>query len=85
MPIWNVLEQFLRGDFANSTRVARLGEISPPFREYVAQSTLTSFADVFEVVSLMKMAGPFRDRVKVRYPRDLRIRDLDRENFCFHR
>jgi hypothetical protein len=77
------LEQYLRGDLANGQEAAKLDALSSPFREYLSQSSLTSFADVFEVVSLMKMAGPLRDQMKVRYPRDLRIRDLDHENFVF--
>lgn len=77
------LEQYLRADLTNAPETAKLDGISSPFREYLSKSSLTSFADVFEVVSLMKMAGPFRDQMTVRYPRDLRIRDLDHENFVF--
>jgi len=77
------LEQYLRNDLANRGEVAKLAALSSPFQEYVSRSALTSFADVLEVVSLMKMAGPLRDQVTVRFPRDLRIRDLDHDNFVF--
>lgn len=77
------LGEYLQGDFTNRPEVAKLNAVNSPFREYLVQSSLTSFADVFEVVSLMKMAGPFRDQMTVRYPRDLRIRDLDHDNFVF--
>ena len=54
-----------------------------PFSEYVSNSTLTSFADVTDLVSLIKMAGPLQSQGSVRYPRDLRTRDLDHDNFIF--
>lgn len=77
------LEQYLRRELANSPEVAKLGDGGSPFREYVSESTLTSFADVADVVSLLKIAGTFQGEVSVRYPRDLRIRDLDHDNFVF--
>jgi len=51
--------------------------------EYISNSTLTSFADVADVVSLMRMAGALQTQVLVRYPRDLRMRDLDHNNYVF--
>src|SRR6202040_2794978 len=50
---------------------------------YITDSSLTSFADVADVVSLFKMAGPLQSQVSVRYPRDLRMRDLDHNNYVF--
>lgn len=76
------LEQYLRRELANSPEVAKLGD-GGSLREYVSESTLTSFADVADVVSLLKIAGTFQGEVSVRYPRDLRIRDLDHDNFVF--
>ena len=77
------LDQYLRRDFANSSGVAKLGAGGSPFRTYVSDSTLTSFADVADVVSLIKAAGSLQTQVIVRYPRELRIRDLDHQNFVF--
>jgi hypothetical protein len=77
------LDQYLRRDFANSSGVAKLGAGGSPFRAYVSESTLTSFADVADVVALLKAAGSLQGQVIVRYPRDLRIRDLDHQNFVF--
>jgi hypothetical protein len=51
--------------------------------EYISNSTLTSFADVADVVALYRMAGPLQSQVVVRYPRDLRMRDLDHNNYVF--
>ncbi len=77
------LDEYLRRDLAHSSEVTRLGAGGSPFREYVSESTLTSFADVADVVSLLKQAGALQSQVVVRYPRDLRIRDLDHDNFVF--
>jgi hypothetical protein len=77
------LDQYLRRELSNSPEVAKLGAGGSPFREYVSDSTLTSFADVTDVVSLLKVAGTFQGQVSVRYPRDLRIRDLDHDNLVF--
>jgi hypothetical protein len=77
------LDQYLRREFANSSGVAKLGTGGSPFRAYVSESTLTSFADVADVVSLLKAAGSLQSQVSVRYPRELRIRDLDHQNFVF--
>jgi hypothetical protein len=77
------LEQYLRRDFLRSGAELQLGEAQSRFTEYISNSTLTSFADVADVVSLLKMAGPLQTQVAVRSPRDLRIRDLDHDNYIF--
>ena len=77
------LDQYLRHELANSPEVSRLAAGGSSFRDYVSESTLTSFADVADVVSLLRVAGTFQGQVTVRYPRDLRIRDLDHDNFVF--
>ena len=51
--------------------------------EYISNSTLTSFADVADVTSLVSMAGSLSRQVSVRYPRELGMRDLDHENYIF--
>lgn len=77
------LDQYLHQELANSPDISKLGPAGSRFRSYVSESTLTSFADVADVFSLLKAAGTFQNQVTVRYPRELRIRDLDHENFVF--
>jgi hypothetical protein len=77
------LDQYLRRDFLGSPTVSKFGEADFRLSEYISNSTLTSFADVADVVSLFKMAGALQSQVSVRYPRDLRMRDLDHNNYIF--
>jgi hypothetical protein len=77
------LNQYLRRDFLRSPTVSKIGEADFRLSEYISNSTLTSFADVADVVSLFKMAGALQSQVSVRYPRDLRMRDLDHNNYIF--
>lgn len=77
------LDSYLSRVFAQAPEMNNLGGAGSPFGEYVANSTLTSFADLADVVSLLEMAGPLNTQVVVRYPRDLRMRDLEHENLIF--
>ena len=77
------LDQYLRRDFLQKTGPLKLGEASTRFTEYISDSSLTSFADVADVVSLLEAAGPLQKRVSVRSPKDLRIRELDHGNYIF--
>jgi hypothetical protein len=77
------LDQYLRRDFLRRTTASKIGEADFRLNEYISNSTLTSFADVADVVSLFKMAGALQSQVSVRYPRDLRMRDLDHNNYIF--
>lgn len=77
------LDAYEGRQFVSAPEMHSLGTPASPFGEYIANSTLTSFADLADVVSLLKMAGPLQRQVVVRYPRDLRIRDLDHENLIF--
>ena len=77
------LDQYLRRDFQRNSTMNKIGEADSRLSEYISNSTLTSFADVADVVSLFKMAGPLESQVSVRYPRDLRMRDLDHNNYIF--
>jgi hypothetical protein len=77
------LDQYLRRDFLRNPMVGNIGEADSRLREYISNSTLTSFADVADVVSLFKMAGALQSQVSVRYPRDLMMRDLDHNNYIF--
>jgi hypothetical protein len=77
------LDQYLRRDFLQKTGALKLGEASTRFTEYISDSSLTSFADVADVVSLLEAAGPMQKRVSVRSPKDLRIRELDHGNYIF--
>jgi hypothetical protein len=77
------LDQYLRRDFQSSASASKGGPADSRLSDYISNSTLTSFADVADVVSLYKMAGPLQSQVSVRYPRDLRMRDLDHNNYIF--
>jgi hypothetical protein len=77
------LDQYLRREFLQSPEVGKIGTVDSSLSEYISNSTLTSFADVADVVSLYRMAGPLQPQVVVRYPRDLRMRDLDHNNYVF--
>jgi hypothetical protein len=77
------LDQYLRRDFLQTTPIRKLGGPGSPLSEYISNSSLTSFADVADVVTLLNMAGPFQKRVSVRYPREMGMRDLDHDNYIF--
>ncbi|MHB8501632.1 MAG: hypothetical protein ACYDCG_20375 [Candidatus Acidiferrales bacterium] len=77
------LDQYLRREFLQGSEISKIGSADSRLSEYISNSTLTSFADVADVVSLYKMAGPLQSQVSVRYPRDLRLRDLDHNNYIF--
>jgi hypothetical protein len=77
------LDQYLRQEFLQGPEVSKIGAVDSSLREYISNSTLTSFADVADVVSLYRVAGPVQSQVVVRYPRDLRMRDLDHNNYVF--
>jgi hypothetical protein len=77
------LDQYLRQEFLQGPEVSKISAIDSNLSEYISNSTLTSFADVADVVSLYRMAGPLQSQVLVRYPRDLRMRDLDHNNYVF--
>jgi hypothetical protein len=77
------LDQYLRRDFLQNATVNKMGQSNAQLTEYLSNSTLTSFADVANVVSLFKMAGSLQSQVSVRYPRDLTMRDLDHNNCIF--
>ena len=77
------LNQYLGRDLLRNSMVSHLSEVDSRLSEYISNSTLTSFADVVNVVSLLKMAGTLQSQVIVRYPRDLTMRDLDHNNSIF--
>ena len=77
------LDQYLRRDFLQAPAGRKPRGADSRLSEYITNSTLTSFADVADVVTLLNMAGPLQNRVSVRFARDLGLRDLDHENFVF--
>jgi len=77
------LEHYLQRDFSQRPPALKLGTAGSRFADYISNSTLTSFADVANAVSLVKIAGPLQKQILVRSARDLRIRDLDHENYVF--
>lgn len=77
------LEQYLNHDFLQKAAGVRFGKAEANFLDYISDSTLTSFADVANAVSLVKIAGPLQKQVTVRSAKDMKIRDLDHENYIF--
>ena len=77
------LDQYLRREFLRATPGRKPSGADSRLTEYISNSTLTSFADVADVVTLLKISGPLQKQVSVRFPRDLGMRDLDQENFIF--
>ena len=77
------LNQYLRREFLQMSPIPKGSPGDARLSDYISNSTLTSFADVADVVTLLNMAGPLQKRVSVRYPRDLGMRDLDHENYIF--
>ena len=77
------LEEYLNGDFSQNAAGKNLGKAGSQFAGYISDSTLTSFADVADAVSVVKIAGPLQKQVTVRSAKDLRIRDLDHDNYIF--
>jgi hypothetical protein len=74
------LDQYLRHDFRQDAISARATLADGRLEQYIFGSTLTSFADVADVVALMRMSGSLQKRISVRFPRDLAMRDLDHDN-----
>jgi hypothetical protein len=77
------LQAYLNRDFLQNAAGKKLGGAESQFLGYITDSTLTSFADVADAVSLVKIAGPMQKQVTVRSAKDMRIRDLDHENYIF--
>ena len=77
------LDQYLRRDFLQNSSTPKREGPTPRLSEYISNSTLTSFADVVNVATLVKMAGPFQKQALVRHPRDLGMRDMDHDNYVF--
>lgn len=77
------LQEYLDRDFLQAAAGKKFGEAGSRFTDYISDSTLTSFADVADAVSLVKIAGPLQKQVSVRSAKDLKIRDLDHDNYVF--
>lgn len=77
------LEDYLKPDFPRSFMPARVAKQEAPIMNYISDSALTSYADVSVLISLTNLAGDYRDRVSVRFARDIRLRDLDEGNYIF--
>lgn len=77
------LEEYLNRDSLQNAAGKRLGQAGSEFVGYISDSTLTSFADVANAVSMVKIAGPLQKQVTIRSAKDMRIRDLDHENYIF--
>jgi hypothetical protein len=77
------LEEYLNRDSLQNAAEKKLGQPGSQLVGYISDSTLTSFADVADAVSLVKIAGPLQKQVAVRSAKDMKIRDLDHGNYIF--
>jgi hypothetical protein len=77
------LEEYLNRDSLQNAAGKKLGQTGSQFVGYISDSTLTSFADVADAVSVVKIAGPLQKQVTVRSAKDMKIRDLDHQNYVF--
>ena len=77
------LEEYLNRDALQNAAEKKLGQAGSQFVGYISDSTLTSFADVADAVSVVKIAGPLQKQVGVRSAKDMKVRDLDHENYIF--
>jgi hypothetical protein len=77
------LEEYLNRDSLQNAAGKKLGQAGSQFVGYISDSTLTSFADVADAVSVVKIAGPLQKQVTIRPAKDMRIRDLDHQNYVF--
>jgi hypothetical protein len=77
------LEQYLQPGFVESLTPPHLDEKFSRMMTYVADSELTSFADVAVVSALVKLAGPDGDQISLSSARSLDRRDLEKGNYIF--
>ncbi len=79
------LSQYLSPSFWNAATYSTAQASSRESRiaEYIAGSTLTSFADAVVSNSLTRLSGALSDRVTINSARNLHPRDLEKGNFIF--
>src|SRR5258708_36140995 len=62
------LDQYLHREFLQGPEASKIGAANSRLSEYLSNSTLTSFADVADVVALYRMAGRLRTPGLMRFP-----------------
>lgn len=77
------LEDYLNYDYLKSPGSARTSSIEALLVNDIAESQLTSFADVVVTSTLVRLAGDHSDRLVVRWARDLHLRDLGHGSYIF--
>ncbi|MGH9403281.1 MAG: hypothetical protein ACRD2P_14370 [Terriglobia bacterium] len=77
------LQDYLRPGFPQDFLPQPRGGAPNLLTGYIQRSLLTSFADVANAIKLLRLAGPYQNRVRVLSARDLRLRDLDTGNYIF--
>ncbi len=75
------LDEYLGPEFGRG--LAKIRETVPGIGNIVAASHLTSVADATVALRLGLALGPWRDRLQIRFARDLRPRDLQQGNLIF--
>lgn len=77
------LEEYLRPDIQQRMTPVHMSEREARIMSYIANSTLTSYADVVVATTLSDMAESGHGLISVRSARDLRLRDLESGNYVF--
>lgn len=77
------LDEYLQPNFRQSRIPPNHAATFDRLLSYIADSQLTSFADLTAVSTLMKLAGPLNSQLVVTSARDLNRRDLEQGNYVF--
>ena len=77
------LEDYLHRDYLRSEASSQVSANEALLINDIAESQLTSFADVVVTSTLVKLAGYHSDRMVMRWARDLNLRDLEHGNYIF--
>ncbi len=77
------LDAYLQPSYPQNLLPRRIPHAETLAFDYIANSLLTSYADVSVTTTLLKLAGPLQGNLYARSARDLRLRDLQTANYVF--
>jgi hypothetical protein len=77
------LQEFLNRDYLKNLITPGMPENEARLINYIAESQLTSYANVFVATTLVKLAGPHSDQLVIRGASDLNPRELEHGNYIF--
>ena len=79
----NSLQEYVSGDYPRAFLPADATPRESKLLNYLASSTMVSFADAANIKSIAALAGRLAPNIVVRFARDLRSRDLRQGNYIF--